>query len=154
MINMPGNNKVYTVPEINAMLKKMKETTPYNVVSELPSAIDVDPSKTYWLVTGKSVKIQTGTRTVTNAVTNESHQEPVYTEYPEVIAFVYLNDTWYCTDYNVPLTREEIADIVDEIINPSPTPVEPEDPNINPVTDGPMTPADVIQIWNSVPDGR
>lgn len=151
MVNIPNNMRVYTVPEINALLKKIKETPTYQVVSELPDAIDVDPTITYYLVTGRSVKIQTGTKTVTNAVTNESHQEPVYTEYPEVMAFAYINNTWYCTDHSIPMTDAEIRELVEEIINPTTTPEEPQEPE-EPTGFEPMTSADIIRIYNSVED--
>lgn len=149
MVNISNDMRVYTVPEINALLKKMKETPVYNVVSELPSAIEADPTKVYWLVTGKSVKIQTGTKTVTNAVTNESHQEPVYTEYPEVLGFVFMNDNWYCTQNNVPMTIDEIKQVVNDVLNPSAEPEEPQEPE-EPTGFEPMSASDIIEIYNSV----
>lgn len=149
MVNISNDMRVYTVPEINALLKKMKETPVYNIVSELPSAIEADPTKVYWLVTGRSVKIQTGTKTVTNAVTNESHQEPVYTEYPEVLGFVFMNDNWYCTQNNVPMTVDEIRQVVEDVLNPSAEHEEPQEPE-EPTGFEPMSASDIIEIYNSV----
>lgn len=153
MVNFMGDQKVYTVPEINAMFTKLKATPTFEIVSELPDALSVDDTKTYYLVTGETTREIVGYRTVTEiGVGQGSHQEPIYAEYPKVVPYMYKNDTWYSVGSVQMITDDEIRAIVDEALNPTVEP-EPEPQPIEP-GEGPLTAAEVVQIWNSVPDGR
>lgn len=153
MVNAFENNILYTVPEINALLKKIKETPTFQVVSKLPD--DADPTITYYLLTGKTVKEIVGYKTVTEiGVGQGSHQEPVYKDYPEVVPYAFDGVNWYSVGSCDPLTKEEIATIVQETLNPSAEPVEPGTADPDTPSTGAMTADDVLRIWNSVPDRR
>ena len=125
-LNVMGGYRVYTVPEIDAMLKKMAG---FVIVDKLPELSAANTSLVYYKKTKDTVKDITGYANPDNPADiseeeDDTHTEPIYTERPALIPYIIGNDAdgnkvWYTTGSNVndqvPLTNEEINTIWDSI---------------------------------------
>ena len=126
-LNVMGGQRVYTVPEIDMMMKKMAGFT---IVDKLPAIASANPTLVYYKKTKDKVRDITGYANPddpTDIAEEEDaiHTEPVYTERPALIPYIIGNDAvtgdkvWYTTgnsvNEQVPLTDDEINEIWDAI---------------------------------------
>lgn len=120
-LNVAGNQRVYTVPEIDTLLSRM---TGFTVVSKLPDIETANPLFVHYKKAGFNIKDISGYANPNDAsdIIDEEdaeHTQPVFTERPALVPYVigtdaHNNKVWYTTGSCIkkePLTDAEITDI-------------------------------------------
>lgn len=125
-LNIVGNNKVYTVKEIDALLDR---TSGFVVVNTLPPIIDAKANLIYYKKAKDTIKDVTGYANPNDMsdVSEEKdsrHTQVIYTERPALIPYIIGidsttgNKVWYTTGTSIkhePLTEEEVKAIWDSV---------------------------------------
>lgn len=125
-LNIIGNNKVYTVKEIDALFDR---ASGFVVVDTLPPAVDAKANLIYYKKAKDTVKDVTGYANPNNTSdTSEEkdsrHTQAIYTERPALIPYIVGTDSvtgnkvWYTTGTSIkhePLTEEEVKAIWDSV---------------------------------------
>jgi len=125
MLNVLGGVKLYTVPEIDALIK---QANGYTIVTKLPSIETANTGLVYYKrTTGQITELQ-GYRRETDtddtddikSTEDSEYNTPVYSKYPVLVPYVVGNDpkghrAWYTTgtkeSESSPLSDEEILAI-------------------------------------------
>ena len=122
MLNVQGNNKVYTVPEIDGMLKNMAG---FRIVERLPNIEDAKETLVYYKKVKDKIQDLVGYAipddpTDISEEQDDTHTEPVYELRPALIPYIKSKDenddyVWYttggATSDHRGLTEEEVLDI-------------------------------------------
>ena len=125
-LNIMGNNKVYTVKEIDALLDR---TSGFVVVNTLPPIVDAKANLIYYKKAKDTIKDVTGYANPNDMsdISEEkdsSHTQVIYTERPALIPYIIGidsttgNKVWYTTGTSIkhePLTEEEVKAIWDSV---------------------------------------
>lgn len=103
-LNVLGGNKIYTVPEIDTLLKNMAG---FAIVDKLPDIATANTKLVYYKKSKDKLQEITGYGNPDNSsdVSEEQdsiHTEPIYTERPLLVPYIIGNDTtgnkvWYTT---------------------------------------------------------